>query len=98
MAALKLIYAKLLAGEIFGKIDEHRMGGTYFWDVLSADRQYIYWQDHGSSANRLSVQNLEWILKNIFRMTPEEFLFEYTTYSKWKRIDQAYESLKGHAC
>ena len=98
MTALKLIYANLLKGEAFGRIEKHRMGGTYFWDVLSADNQYIYWRNYGSSANRLSVKNLEWILKNIFRMTPEEFLFEYTTYTEYRRIDNAYESLKGHAC
>ena len=91
MSALKLIYDKLLAGEEFGTIDQHRLGGTYFWTVLSADNTYIRWCHYGSSANKTSLKNLKWILTEIFRMTPEQFLFEYTTYSEWKQIDNYYE-------
>lgn len=90
MQALKLIYSMLLAGESFGKIDEFRLGGTYFWDVLSADETYIYWRHYGSSANKTSLTNLKWIMTNIFKMTPEQFLVNYTTYSEWKRIDKCY--------
>ena len=95
MSALKLIYAKLLKGEIFGKIDKHSQGGTYFWDVLSIGignngQSYIFWKHYGSSANRVSLQNLKWIMIEIFKMTPEQFLFEYTTYNEWKRINECY--------
>ena len=82
MSALKLIFQKLLEGEVFGKIDKYRLGGTYFWDVLSANSQYIYWRHYGESANKTSLQNLKWILMEIFKMTPEQFLFNYTTYSE----------------
>lgn len=91
MSSFKFIYDKLRAGEIFGKIDEHNQGGTYFWDVLRADNEYIYWTHAGSSANKLSFQNLKWILTTIFKTTPEQFLFDYTTYSEWKRINSCYE-------
>ena len=90
MSGLKFIYQKILDGEIFGKIDQHIQGGSYFWDVLSANRQYIYWKHYGSSANKTSLQNLKWILTEIFKMTPEQFLFNYTTYSEWKKIDACY--------
>lgn len=90
MSGLKFIYQKILDGEIFGKIDQHNQGGTYFWDVLSANRQYIYWKHYGSSANKTSLQNLKWILTEIFKMTPEQFLFNYTTYNEWKKIDACY--------
>lgn len=93
MSSLKLIFQKLLEGEVFGKIDKHRQGGTYFWDVLSADNEYIYWRNYGSSANKLSLQNLKWILTEIFKMTPEQFLYNYTTYNEWKRINDCYSML-----
>lgn len=91
MSSLKFIYDKLRAGEIFGKISEHNQGGTYFWDVLSADNEYIYWRHYGSSANKLSLQNLNWILTTIFESTPEQFLFDYVTYNTWKQVDKCYQ-------
>lgn len=91
MSTIKFIYDKLIAGEKFGKIDKHRLGGTYFWDVLSADKYYIYWRHYGSSANKLSLQNLKWILTEIFKTTPEQFLFDYTTYNEWRKINDWYE-------
>lgn len=90
MSAIKFIYRKLLDGEVFGRIEEHRMGGTYFWDVLSADKEYIYWRHYGEGANKTIIENLRWILKNIFEMTPEEFLYNYTTYHEYCRIDECY--------
>lgn len=90
MSSLKFIYDKLREGEAFGLIDKHRLGGTYFWDVLWADNEYIHWRHFGISANKLSLQNLKWIITNIFKTTPEQFLFNYTTYSEWKRIDKYY--------
>lgn len=95
MSSLKFIYDKLQQGEIFGSIEKHRLGGTYFWDVMCIGNgvggNYIFWRHYGSSANRVSLQNLKWILKEIFKMTPEEFLYKYTTYSEYKRIDKCYE-------
>ena len=93
MTALKLIYSKLIAGEVFGKIDEHRLGGTYFWDVLWMNNNYINWRNYGSSANKISLQNLRWILTEIFKLTPEQFLYNYTTYNEWKRIDNCYKDM-----
>lgn len=94
MSALKLIYDKLHSGECFGKIEKHRQGGTYFWDVLyigqGTGKEYIFWRHYGSSANSVSLQNLKWILTKIFEMAPEEFLFNYTTYNEWKKIDKCY--------
>lgn len=92
MATLKFIYDKLIAGEIFGKIEQHRLGGTYFWDVLSASKEYIHWRHYGESANKLSLSNLKWILTEIFKTTPEKFLYDYTTYNKYKRINSFYKS------
>ena len=95
MSALKLIYDKLNAGECFGKIEEYYQGGTYFWDTLYIGNgnggRFIFWRNYGSSANRVSLQNLKWILTEIFKTTSEQFLFDYTTYNEWKRIDEYYK-------
>lgn len=94
MSALKLIYRRLLNGDVFGKIEKHRLGETYFWESLSIGSgiggKYIYYNHYGSSATRVSLQNLKWILSEIFNVTPEQFLFEYTTYSEYVRIDECY--------
>ena len=95
MSALKYIYDKLIAGECFGTIEPHRLGGTYFWDVLWADAEYIHWKHYGSSANKLSLENLKWILTTIFKMTPEQFIFEYTTYKNWSFINTYYGKTSG---
>ena len=97
MRAYKLIYSMLLSGESFGTINQFRLGGTYFHDVLSTDKTYIRWTHYGSSANKTSLENLKWILTNIFKTTPEQFLLDYTTYSEWKRINNCYQDER-HAC
>lgn len=96
MPALKFLYQRLLAGESFGMIEQHRLGGTYFWEVLHANNKYIYWTHYGSSANKLGLNSLKWILSEIFKMTPEQFLYTYTTYSEWKRIDRYYKGDEKH--
>ena len=92
MSTLKFIYNKLIDGEIFGSIRKSSLGGTYFWDVLSSNGKYIRWTHYGSSANKATLEELRWILTEIFEMTPEEFLFEYTTYNEYKRINAFYET------
>lgn len=89
--ALKLIFDKLLEGVCFGEIREHRMGGTYFWEVLGIHNKYIAWRHYGSSANKITLGSLKWIIEVIFQMTPEEFLFKYTTNNEWKHIDSCYK-------
>ena len=98
MSALKLIYDKLHNGEVFGQILPHRLGGTFFWAVLyikhNGNGDYICWRNYGSSAEKVSLKNLEWVLKEIFRMTPEQFLYSYTTYRTWDQIDQCYQHIQ----
>jgi len=93
MTALDLIYDKLKAGESFGKIEPHRQGGTYFWQVLSADEKFIHWNHYGSSANTTCLTSLYWIITTIFKTTPIDFLYEYTTYSEWNRINECYKDM-----
>ena len=87
MQALELIWEKLQNGESFGEIIPHRLGGTFFWDVLclSPTKQYIRWRNYGSSANKNTTKDLAWILSEIFKMTPEKFMAKYTTYAEYKK-------------
>ena len=86
MQALELIWNKLQNGESFGEVLPHRLGGMFFWDVLclSPTGEYIRWRNYGSSANKNTKKDLKWILTEIFKMTPEEFIKKYTTYTKYK--------------
>jgi len=96
MFALRLIFKELKRGEQFGNIMEHRLGGTFFWTVLSMspDGMYIRWTDYGSSANKATLKELKWILSEIFKTTPEEFLLKHSRYSDWKQIDKCYKDAR----
>lgn len=91
MSAFELIWKKLQDGEMFGEILPHRLGGTFFWYVLclSPTKQYIRWRNYGSSANKNTKKDLKWILTEIFKITPEEFLAKYKTYAEYKRGESA---------
>jgi hypothetical protein len=87
VSALEKIYEMLQNGESFGEVLPHRLGGTFFWDVLSVSpvgKKYIRWRHYGSSANKNTKKDLAWILSEIFKMTPEEFMSKYTTYAEYK--------------
>ena len=38
---------------------------------------YIGWSHYGSSACRMNLRDLNWTIRNIFEMTPAEFLKTY---------------------
>ena len=88
---LEKIYKMLQDGEEFGEVLPHRLGGTFFWDVLclSPNMKYIRWRHYGSSANKNTKKDLKWILAEIFHMTPEEFIRKYKTYSEYKKGELA---------
>lgn len=39
-----------------------------------AGGEYIGWRHYGSSANKNTLENLEWILKNIFKCEAADFV------------------------
>lgn len=76
MTALKQIYNNINAGKKYGYM-MNNVKYPFFDVVLSANQQYIYWRHFGSSANKNTVEDLEWILENIFKLSPEKFIEKY---------------------
>ena len=75
-AILKEIMANLKAGHAYG----HDFTGVrypFFDENLYIARGFIQWKHYGSSANKITLADLEWVICNIFRMYPSEFLMEY---------------------
>ena len=78
-----MLYYKIMwnlnKGKRYGKYIPNRVEGRapIFWEVLSSDTNYIYWNNFGSSANKNNMHYLRWILKTIFQMTAREFTRAY---------------------
>lgn len=75
---------------ILHRIMEHlRNGGSYAERVENVRYPYDYkvlyrtvhgnigWSHFGSSACRMNLRDLNWTIRNIFEMTPTEFLKTY---------------------
>lgn len=89
MDILHAIMSDLKAGYTFGK--------DYTWDYYNmspyrfpffkaalyiTQRGNIGWTNFGSSANKCTFQELEWIITEIFKTTPSGFLREYIRNDK----------------
>lgn len=86
---LRGIMDNLKSGIRFGKICPHRQGGYYFHTALSYGtghdgRKYIFWNNYGSSACKPTLRELNWTIRNIFKMTPSDFFMTYTTYDLYR--------------
>ena len=82
MKALEFIYQELNGGRIFA---EHvtNVKYPYLWDVLYlTPHNYIGWTYYGSSTVPNTINNLAWVLKNIFDMSAEEFLQRYVSATR----------------
>lgn len=84
MNALEKIYNELNRGAVFGIDRFNAPRFPYFDAVMWTNEKYIFWRNYGSSANKNTIQDLEWILENIFKTTPEEFLKKYITRKESK--------------
>lgn len=83
--ALREIMRKLEAGETFGRVYPHRLGGDYFSPVLYLTPSgLIGWSHYGSSANKRTLADLAWIFREIFKQTPEEFAAQHTLRSEYR--------------
>lgn len=52
----------------------HWDGTKYLDDVCHADSRYIYWNAFGSSANRATAKDMQFVVEKIFRTTLDEFI------------------------
>lgn len=80
---LNEIYESINNGIKYGE-DLENVRFPIFWEVLSANKYYIFWRNYGSSANKNTKKNLLWIITNIFNTTPEQFINDYITSDKSK--------------
>lgn len=74
------IFTNILRGGVYGRTARGPRW-AYFAEALylinSSGDPFIGWNNYGSSANKCDLDNLLWIIKNIFKTTPREFLKEY---------------------
>lgn len=88
--ALETIYNELNAGAVYGRdITQYASGKKPRFPYFDANLYitpagFIGWTHYGSSANKNTIHDLEWILENIFETTPEEFLKKYITRKESK--------------
>lgn len=77
MEVLKTIYNNLQNGKVYGRMF-NKCKYPYFNIVLYKTIDgFIGWKNYGSSANKNTLKELEWIIKVIFHCTPEEFIVIY---------------------
>lgn len=78
--ALHEIFTNILRGGVYGRTTRGPRW-AYFAEALylinSSGGQFIGWRNFGSSANKCDLDNLAWIIENIFKTTPAVFLQEY---------------------
>ena len=92
--ALNIIYNNLKNGTQYGKFSywnyyyNSPLPFPYFNIVLYKHycKNIFCWQHFGSSANKATKEQLAWIIKNIFKTSPEKFLLEYTTKEEYDRM------------
>ena len=94
---LKMISWILETGGSFGKFHywDHSknrpLDYPYFNTVLtlSPDKKYIRWNNYGGSSNKNTLEDLNWIITEIFNKTPEEFKNEYITSADYQKMKTA---------
>ena len=76
--AISIIYENLQKGNEYGYFDGLN-DKKYFNTVLLKHwcKNIFVWRHFGSSANKATKQELEWIIEVIFKMKPQEFLQKY---------------------
>jgi hypothetical protein len=80
---LKDIYALIKAGNIVAVSGKHANG--YLWvseSRFNPRRQYINWQNFGSSANRMGLNNLRWIVNTIFESKSLNYMIVDSVYGQ----------------
>lgn len=74
--ALRELMDSLKAGVIYG----HQVNNVpypFFWENIGIHGNYIKWNHYGASANRVTMHDLAFVVFDIFKTTPREFMQEY---------------------
>ena len=74
------IYMNILSGKTYGryiKPSNPVLKSNIYSAVLSADDEYIYWCNYGSSATKNTKEYVLWIITHIFELTPEAFIKKF---------------------
>lgn len=98
---LERLFSELQAGEKFGKVSywDYYNNRPYMYMTFNCalEKHYcknlLLWSAYGSSANKNTLKDLEWILENIFHKTAAEFLKEYTTRTEYDRMRACINSM-----
>ena len=88
---LQEIYDNLQVGKRYGTYyaKYHAAFSTALWTTRNG--KYIAYSHFGESAMKSTFGNLQWILTNIFRMSPEKFvktfpMYDEETFAAWEKI------------
>lgn len=85
MKTIDVIFNNLMNGNHYGYVVKN-VRFPYFHSVLvkHPHKPFFCWSHAGSSANKANKKELAWLIENIFRMTPEEFVnrYECRTYTE----------------
>ena len=74
--ALRELFDNLKTGAVYG----HRVTNVaypFFWENIGIHDGYIKWNHYGASANAVSMNDLAFIVFDIFKTTPRAFMQEY---------------------
>ena len=83
-AALRFIYRNLKHGIRYGKYNFYDYYNCrpfpfpYFCVNLARRGNLLSWTHYGSSAEKFTLKDLEWIITVIFNTSPIDFLRDYT--------------------
>lgn len=83
-----IFHWKTTLHKIFENLKEGKQYGLYFTDVpfpkfswsLKKEGNYIHWRGPGESVNKATLNELKWIIKEVFQTTPEWFEKDYLLY------------------
>lgn len=75
--ALERIYKNINDGKAYASWFNFNVRYPFWNKKLYANKSYIYWSSFGSSANKNTLDDLEWIIRTIFNMTPAQFEDKY---------------------
>ena len=74
--ALRELFEDLKSGAVYG----HQVNNVrypFFWENIGIHGNYIKWNHYGASANSVSMNDLAFVVFDIFKTTPRAFMQEY---------------------